>query len=205
MAQEFEGPVAVKGLLDVKNQGSRPGRVKASTFEAPAGFGTFMGFLVNVSDVQCRFIRIEAGGDITLANADCAEEFEADTSTSQLILPGSVVALGDEGCLQLSTCAYDKRVVGVVSGAGDYKPGLVLDRKGAESGRIAVALMGKVSCQVDATRSAVEVGDLLTTSPTPGHAMKADDSSRAFGAVIGKALRPLQGGKDLVPILVALQ
>jgi len=49
------------------------------------------------------------------------------------------------------------------------------------------------------------VGDLLTTSPTPGHAMRADDPGRAFGAVLGKALRPLADGQGLVPILVALQ
>jgi hypothetical protein len=51
----------------------------------------------------------------------------------------------------------------------------------------------------------IEVGDLLTTSPTPGHAMKATDPVRAFGAVIGKALRALGDGQGLIPILVALQ
>jgi len=37
------------------------------------------------------------------------------------------------------------------------------------------------------------------------HAMKARDPARAFGAVLGKALRPLQAGTGLIPILVALQ
>jgi hypothetical protein len=58
---------------------------------------------------------------------------------------------------------------------------------------------------VDAQYSAVETGDLLTTSPTPGHAMKAHDQAKAFGAVIGKALRPLAAGQSLIPILIALQ
>ena len=70
---------------------------------------------------------------------------------------------------------------------------------------MAVALLGKVFCNVDASYGSIEVGDLLTTSDTPGHAMKASDASRAFGTVIGKALRPLRHGKALVPILVALQ
>jgi hypothetical protein len=35
--------------------------------------------------------------------------------------------------------------------------------------------------------------------------MKAGDRDRAFGAVIGKALRPLAAGQGLIPILVALQ
>jgi len=58
---------------------------------------------------------------------------------------------------------------------------------------------------VDAQYSPIEVGDLLTTSPTPGHAMKADDPLKAFGAVIGKALHPLQVGQAVLPTLIALQ
>ena len=65
--------------------------------------------------------------------------------------------------------------------------------------------MGKVFCKVDAQYGAVEVGDLLTTSPTAGHAMKASNSAKAPGAVIGKALRPLIDGQGLIPILIALQ
>jgi hypothetical protein len=65
--------------------------------------------------------------------------------------------------------------------------------------------MGKVFCQVDAGYGPVAAGDLLTTSPTPGHAMKARDRERAFGSVLGKALRPLSTGRGLVPILVTLQ
>jgi hypothetical protein len=66
-------------------------------------------------------------------------------------------------------------------------------------------LLGKVYCKVDAQYSPVEVGDLLTTSPTPGYAMKAGDPVKALGAMIGKALRPLSEGQGLIPILIALQ
>ena len=58
---------------------------------------------------------------------------------------------------------------------------------------------------MDAGSSSIEVGDLLTTSPTPGHAMKAEDPLRAFGAVIGKALRPWKEGTGMIPVLIALQ
>jgi hypothetical protein len=68
-----------------------------------------------------------------------------------------------------------------------------------------VALTGKAFCKVDAKYAPIEVGDLLTTSPTPGHAMKASDPLKAFGAVIGKALCPLKEGTSLIPILIALQ
>jgi hypothetical protein len=66
-------------------------------------------------------------------------------------------------------------------------------------------MMGKVYCKADAQYSSIEVGDLLTTSPTPGHAMKASDPLKSFGSVIGKALRPLTAGQGLIPILIALQ
>jgi hypothetical protein len=70
---------------------------------------------------------------------------------------------------------------------------------------VALALVGKVYCKVDATFLPIEVGDLLTSAPTLGHAMKAADSQRAFGAVVGKALEALPKGKGLIPILVCLQ
>ena len=115
------------------------------------------------------------------------------------------MVLGEEGALFPSQHAYDKRVAGVVSGAGDLRPGIVLDKQPSLQGRLPVALLGKVFCKVDAQFGAIAVGDLLTTSPTPGYAMRAGDPLQAFGTVIGKALRPLAAGQDLIPILVALQ
>lgn len=146
---------------------------------------------------------IQVNGDIRLTNADCAEDF--DISETERIEPGMVMILGEDGKLEQSHTAYDKRVAGVVSGAGDYKPGIVLDRQESGNTRQPIALLGKVFCRVDAEHGAIEIGDLLTTSPTPGHAMKADDPVKAFGAVIGKALRPLKAGHGLIPILIALQ
>jgi hypothetical protein len=146
---------------------------------------------------------VEVTGDIRLTNADCAEDF--DIANADLVEAGTVMVLGDGGALQPSQSAYDKRVAGVVSGAGNYKPGIVLDKQVSQSNRKPVALLGKVYCKVDANFAPVEIGDLLTTSPTPGHAMKTADHSKAFGAVIGKALCPLSSGQGLIPILVALQ
>lgn len=141
-------------------------------------------------------------GDIALPQADLAEQFAAAGEPAE---PGTVVVLEDEGRVRACTEAYDRKVAGVVSGAGDYRPAIVLDKDGSRTDRAAVAMVGKVFCKVDAESGPVEVGDLLTTSATPGHAMKAADSARAFGAIVGKALRPLEGGRGLIPILVALQ
>jgi hypothetical protein len=142
-------------------------------------------------------------GDVILQNEDCAEDF--DIAVSDNIVPGTVVALNDDGKLEPSSRAYDTRVVGVVSGAGDLRPGLVLGRQVARANRLPIALVGKVYCRVDADPGPILVGDLLTTASLPGYAMKALDSARAFGAVIGKALARLDAGQGLVPILVALQ
>jgi len=90
-------------------------------------------------------------------------------------------------------------------GAGDYKPGLILGRDSSSRQRMPLALVGKVYCKADAQYGPIKVGDLLTTSPTAGHAMRAVDPLRAFGAVVGKALRPLTMGTGLIPILIALQ
>ena len=141
-------------------------------------------------------------GDIILRNADCAEEFDLAAAEA---LPGTVMVIGDDGRLYASTTEYDRRVAGVISGAGAYRPGIVLDRNPSTSPRGAVALIGKVFCRVDAAYGAIEVGDLLTTSPTTGHAMRAEDAARAFGAVIGKALGRHESGLGLVPVLVAMQ
>ena len=143
--------------------------------------------------------------DVHLApgSADCAEEF--DSATVDPIEPGTVVVFEDDGAVRPSREAYDRRVAGIVSGAGPFKPAIILDRGQPGTNRLPIALLGKVYCKVDAQYSAICVGDLLTTSPTAGHAMKAADPANAFGAVIGKALRPLESGHGLIPVLVSLQ
>ena len=165
--------------------------------EGNAGFAGFFDGNVWVSK------NLSVGGDIVLTNADCAEDF--DVAGAGTVEPGTVMVLGHEGALSESHKAYDKCVAGVISGAGDYKPGIVLDKRPTSGNRQPVALLGKVFCKVDAQFGPIEVGDLLTTSPTPGHAMKTGDPFKSIGAVIGKALRPLTDGQGLIPILIALQ
>src|SRR6185369_2845887 len=144
---------------------------------------------------------LKVDGDVQLTGADLAEQFGMIGPVAE---PGSVVVLVGNDQVCVSEEPYDRRVGGIVSGAGNYRPGIVLDRQ-PDANRCALALSGKVWCKVDADFSPVEVGDMLTTSSTPGHAMRASDPARAFGAVIGKALGSLKSGRALVPVLVALQ
>jgi hypothetical protein len=75
----------------------------------------------------------------------------------------------------------------------------------AADGQYPVALTGRVYVWVDAAYGAVEPGDLLTTSDTPGHAMKVSDYAQAQGAILGKAMTGLASGRGLVLVLVTLQ
>jgi hypothetical protein len=162
----------------------------------------------NISNFRERLTvesNILATGDVRLQGADCAEDFEVDELSA--LEPGMVMVIGDEERLYPCNKPYDTRVAGVLSGAGNCRPGILLGRQqeSSQQKRLPLALTGKVYCKVDASYSPVGIGDQLTTSPTLGHAMKVSDGSRASGAILGKALRPLTQGRSLIPILVALQ
>jgi hypothetical protein len=147
---------------------------------------------------------LQVSHDIMLTGADCAEDF--DLAPGTVAEPGSLLVIADDGRLALSSEAYDSRVAGVVSGAGNFRPALRLDhRSGQKEGRGTIALVGKAFCKVDASKGAIRVGDLLTTSDIPGHAMRVSDPGRAIGAIVGKALAGLRDGSAMIPILIALQ
>jgi hypothetical protein len=185
------------GRSDPSPRGRQPARV---TFQANGMVG--IGTMVPTEALEVTG-NILATGDVRLAGADCAEDF--DVRDRALLEAGMVMVIGGEEQLERCCHPYDRRVAGVLSGAGDCRPGIVLGKQRQRPDRLPLALSGKVLCLVDAGYSAVDTGDLLTTSPTHGHAMKASEPGRAFGAVLGKALRPLSSGRGLVPIIVSLQ
>ena len=136
---------------------------------------------------------------------DYAEYF--DLTESEHILPGMVVIIDpdNKGQLKVSTHEYDKKVAGIISGAGQTMPGMVIGDSNEGNEDKPLAVSGRVYCYVDATERPVEVGDLLTTSSTPGHAIKAFDFKRSQGAIVGKAMESLDGEKGLILVLVTLQ
>jgi hypothetical protein len=158
--------------------------------------------------------RTRTGSLEITGGADFAEHFDvnvAKTSGEAIttkVEAGMVVSIdpAHPGKLALSTQAYDRRVAGIISGAGGVKPGMMMSQEGTlADGQYPVALSGRVYCWVDASQGAVEPGDLLTTSDTPGHAMKVADREKAQGAIIGKAMTGLKEDKGLVLVLVTLQ
>ena len=137
------------------------------------------------------------------AGLDFAEGFNVEALDT--IPSGSVLSIDprNPGKLQLCTTPYDRKVVGIVAGAKNLGSGV---RLGSGQHDCDVALAGRVYCNVDATESAVETGDLLTTSSRAGYAMKVRNHRKAQGAVLGKAMEPLPKGRTgQILVLVTLQ
>ncbi len=143
------------------------------------------------------------GGTINAVYQDVAEWVPSE----QKLEAGTVVVLDTERSNHVlaSTKAYDTKVAGVVSAA----PGVILGVGG--EGKLKVATTGRVKVKVDATRSPVEVGDLLVTGDAEGVAMKSVEVDLGGvkihrpGTIIGKALEPLASGTGEILVLLSLQ
>ena len=144
-------------------------------------------------------------GAFSPGGADFAEMLPADPGRE----PGDVLAIGPDGQLVRTTTPYQDSLAGVYS----TKPGLVGGAVDAESteGKVPLAVVGIVPVKVTDEGGPIAAGDSLTSSSTPGHAMKAAKvrvGGIAFfpsGVVIGKAFEPLQSSTGVIRALVVLQ
>lgn len=149
--------------------------------------------------VAVKILQITGGSDM-------AEPF--GVKETDAVKAGMVLSIDAEnaGKLKISQKAYDRCVAGIISGAGGVEPGMLMTQTGSiADGDYPVALTGRVYCFADASYGKIQPGDLLTTSDTPGHAMKVVDYTRAQGAVLGKAMTKLDEGRGMVLVLVTLQ
>jgi len=135
-------------------------------------------------------LRYEGGG------GDVAEYFPV----TEDVEPGTVLVIGEDSKLQSSITAYDTTVAGIVSTASGVSLGA---NETDNVGEKLIAVAGRVPCKVDASYASVKPGDLLTTSDTRGHAMKATNPQ--IGTILGKALEPLDSGAGVIEVLVTLQ
>ena len=138
--------------------------------------------------------------------SDLAELFEITGEPSELS-PGSLVSLdpGNAGKLQISNKAYDPHVAGVISGANGVKPGILMGQVGTLAhGEELVTISGRTYVKCNNSNGPIEIGDLLTSSNTQGEAMKATKKRKRIGAVIGKAMSPLDEEEGFVLVLVNL-
>jgi hypothetical protein len=107
--------------------------------------------------------------------------------------------------LALSQQPYSSLVAGIYS----TKPGILgstqrVDETPAKD-EVPLAVVGIVPCKLTSENGPIQVGDLLVSSSTPGHAMLGTDRARMLGAVVGKALEPLSQGNGVIQVLVTLQ
>jgi hypothetical protein len=159
------------------------------------------------SDADLDF-RVENNGTVRAdggyhAGADFAELMTTEEEASAYE-PGEVLVISTaaDRSAALASEPYSTLVLGVHSA----EPGFVgsLDPMAENlNGEIPVAVVGIVACKVSAENGAISRGDLLVTSATPGHAMRADDPPA--GTILGKALEPLDEGSGLIQVLVTLQ
>ncbi len=125
---------------------------------------------------------ILADGSITPNAFDLAERFDALDGD---LAAGDLVMFGDQGARVRRTdgTPYDGRVAGIVSG----DPGVVLGWQ--KDGDVPVALQGRVPLNVTIENGPIVPGDYLTSSSTPGFAMKATTA----GTTVGVALEAFDG------------
>jgi hypothetical protein len=119
--------------------------------------------------------------------------------------PGDLLVLDTEhsGKILKSIAPYSP----VVSGIYATKPGVVGRRQlsASRDSEVPMAMVGVVPTKVSAENGPIQIGDLLVSSSTPGHAMKGTDRSRMLGAVVGKAMGSLDSGTGVIEVLVTLQ
>ena len=113
--------------------------------------------------------------------ADIAEYYEGDKEYE----PGTVLVFGGDKEVTTTNAMNDTRSAGVVT----TNPAYIMN-EGQTGIRVCIALAGRVPCKVVGR---VKKGDLLTTSSTPGFAVKATDPK--LGSIIGKALEDKDNGE----------
>jgi len=140
-----------------------------------------------------------------LGGSDLSEYFDVKSESS--VKPGMLVSIaGEDGSLAITNKKRDKKVVGIVSGANGVDTGLMMGQEGTIAhGDVPVALTGRTYVYATTENGIIEAGDFLTSSSTPGYAMKAKRYRKAKGAIVGKAMTSLKEGSGFVLVLVNLQ
>jgi hypothetical protein len=123
-----------------------------------------------------------------------------------MLAPGDVVEIDSKNgaAFRLSSHPNSSSVGGVIS----TRPGVSLNTSTTEheaaSGMPRLALSGRVPVKATSENGTIRPGDLLVSSSTPGHAMRAPESPRA-GTVIGKAMQALNSEIGEIEMLVMLR
>ena len=133
--------------------------------------------------------------EVTNSTADLAEIYSTNDKT---ISSGDIVSLDSSlsAGVKKTSGRYDSSVLGIVS----TSPALTIGGTDGEGiSAVPVALSGGVPVKVSTENGPIKAGDYLTSSSTPGVAMKATKA----GAVIGNAMSGFSGeGIGMVLVFV---
>lgn len=133
---------------------------------------------------------LESGSTLQSTFADLAERYEADA----VYEPGTVLVVGGENEVTVTSQFADTRVAGIVSKNPAY---MMNSKAGNNETHPYIALKGRVPCKVVGP---IKKGDLLVTSAHPGYACAGQN---VFGgAVIGKALEDKSEGFGVIEVKV---
>ncbi|MCJ7556581.1 MAG: hypothetical protein MUP90_06665 [Gammaproteobacteria bacterium] len=113
-----------------------------------------------------------------------------------------VVSAAQNRSVALSAEPFAKAEIGVYSTAPGFVAGQPVEDADL-SDMAPVAVLGIVPTKGSAENGPIQLGDLLVTATTPGHAMRADNPLP--GTILGKALEPLESGTGMILVLVTLQ
>ena len=144
-----------------------------------------------------------ADGTFTGGGADVAEYI----NVTEPVESGDVVEIDptNAGKFRKTFEQSSTRVAGIIT----TEPGVVLGYNDVDSEngieRPAIALAGRVPVKANAKYGAIAIGDLLTSSPFPGYAMRCPLPDECIGAIIGKAMEPLAEGVGKVMVQVMLR
>jgi len=206
------GTSSPAGKLDVRNTADQPAlRIEASSgtnlieaYNTGSGSATGLIFRVERETGDVHAVGAFYGAGFYSGSADVAEHI----NVSEPVEPGDVVEIDPEkpGYFRKARGAYSRLVAGVISS----DPGVVLGSnsdpvEGQGDSRPVLALAGRVPVKATTENGPIRVGDLLVASSKPGYAMRCTDPASAVGAVIGKALEPLEEGEGMIMVQVTLR
>ncbi|MEM7343876.1 MAG: hypothetical protein AAF485_06505 [Chloroflexota bacterium] len=141
---------------------------------------------------------VQSDVSYTTPAADFAEMLPATSGLEA----ADVLVIGLDGKLTISTEAYQESVAGVYSTEPGFLGGAGVNAD--LTGQVPLAVVGIVPVKVSAENGAIQPGDMLVASDTPGHAMQAGTDA-PNGTVIGKALSSLDDDLGVIQMLVILQ
>ena len=206
------GTTGPAGKVDIHNNANQPAlRIEASAgtnlieaYNTGSGSATGLIFRVERETGNVRADGAFYGAGFYSGSADVAEHI----NVSEPVEPGDVVEIDPNkpGYFRKARGAYSRLVAGVISS----DPGVVLGSnsdpvEGQGDSRPVLALAGRVPVKATTENGPIRVGDLLVASSKPGYAMRCSDPASAVGAVIGKALEPLEEGEGIIMVQVTLR